>query len=93
MFRKFSSFEEQEAETIRYWISRTIAEKLEAAADLARQACGIRSTGRSGDDPRKPVPPVFNSRGERMPESRVLRKFGSFEEQEAWNNAHASGSD
>jgi hypothetical protein len=36
--RRFSSHEEQEAETIRYWSQRSIAEKMRGTAELVEYA-------------------------------------------------------
>ena len=47
--RKFSSFEEQERETRRYWAGRTIAEKMQATAELVRD--GYRARGIDVDAP------------------------------------------
>ena len=43
VIQKFASFEEQELATIRYWAGRTIAEKMQATAELVRD--GYRARG------------------------------------------------
>jgi len=40
--RRFKSHEEQEAETQRYWASRTIAEKMVVVAELVRDGYLLR---------------------------------------------------
>ncbi len=43
LIRKFTGSEEQELETSRYWAGRTIAEKMQATAELVRD--GYRARG------------------------------------------------
>lgn len=40
--RRFTSHAEQEAETMRYWRGRPVAEKMTAATELAEYAYGMR---------------------------------------------------
>ena len=47
--RKFASHEEQALETARYWAGRTIAEKMQATAELVRN--GYRARGIDVDAP------------------------------------------
>ena len=43
IIQKFASSEEQELATLRYWAGRTIAEKMQATAELVRD--GYRARG------------------------------------------------
>lgn len=49
VIRRFGSAEEQERETLRYWAGRTIAEKMQATAELVRD--GYRARGIDVDAP------------------------------------------
>ena len=53
--RKFSSHAEQEIETMRYWASRSAAEKMTAVAELAEYAYKMRGIDVHAQGPKGPV--------------------------------------
>jgi hypothetical protein len=61
--RRFSSHEEQEIETMRYWASRSAAEKITAVTELAEYAYKMRGIDVHAQGPKGPV--VRVQRGER----------------------------
>jgi len=60
---KFISHEDQEAETMRYWRERSVAEKMTVAAELAEYAYKMRGIDVHAAGPKGPV--VRLQRGER----------------------------
>ena len=60
--RKFSSHEEQEIETIRYWAGRSPAEKMTAVTELAEYAYKIRGINVHARRPKGPVVRVQRGR-------------------------------
>jgi adenine-specific DNA glycosylase len=55
VIRRFASHEEQEAETMRYWRNRSVAEKMSAATALAEYAYGMRGIDVHAQGPKGPI--------------------------------------
>lgn len=55
VIRRFRSHEEQEAETMRYWRERSVAEKMTAATELAEYAYRMRGIDVHARGPKGPV--------------------------------------
>ena len=53
--RRFASHEEQEAETMRYWRGRPVAEKMTVATELAEYAYRMRGIDVHAQGPKGPV--------------------------------------
>lgn len=53
--RRFSSHEEQDIETMRYWAGRSAAEKMTAVTELAEYAYGMRGIDVHAQGPKGPV--------------------------------------
>ncbi len=53
--RRFTSHEEQEAETMRYWRGRSVAEKMTVATELAEYAYRMRGIDVHAQGPKGPV--------------------------------------
>ena len=53
--RRFDSHEEQEAETMRYWRDRPVAEKMTVVTELAEYAYRMRGIDVHAERPKGPV--------------------------------------
>lgn len=63
VIRRFTSHEEQEAETMQYWRERSVSEKMSAATELAEYAYRMRGIDVNAQGPKGPI--VRIQRGER----------------------------
>lgn len=66
--RRIDNFEEQEAETYRYWQSRSIADRLVAVCELSEAAYAFAADFRGA--------PANDDQGFQRPSSRTQRKRG-----------------
>ena len=55
VIRRFVNHDEQEAETMRYWRQRSVAEKMSAATELAEYAYRMRGIDVHAQGPKGPV--------------------------------------
>jgi hypothetical protein len=53
--RRFTSHEEQEAETMRYWRNRSVLEKMTAVTELAEYAYRMRGIDVHAQGPKGPI--------------------------------------